>query len=629
MSGATFSRIKNWTTEVLSNTDLNAEIDNILNHLDPTGVGDYSDTATMMQIQTSPGSQGSESLATSLAGEIERLRFVIQRIMGSSTTYWYDQPSATLSDVSSGLPANRIISGVSSTSSSTLLALLPNGTAASLVLTASTATPFAYMINGIQYSITSNVTISGLSCVANANVSALVTMSGTLNNSSKTFLGMYGTYIPVAQMDASITAQVGTTMCLKSTGGEYLLGYINSPNQITSAWRGCFYDSSANGVTAALLSNNQNLYPMKLTWVYANTSAGLVVAYTNPTINASAPGSPLVGDYWFDLTATAWKTWNSVAWQTANATLIGICAQDGTACKVARTFDKYKATSDLNTVYFNGPIDSNGAASFSIAQVSQMYAKASVFGTLINFQTSLPTVNAGTNWDGAGSANYAAFFYLKESGQLVCSQVPPLMRYDLDGLYHPFNTWRALAVAQTGTSGSASFTPPVKNFRGGAAPLMMLGQPSAYDGVSTASIGTTYQPIFDRNIFQSSAGGSTAFTATITAAQWGDLASVTIGIGLWKFRGALYITALGTMAESQVSVGIGTVSGTTAPLVGAANRIGTAAIGASATVFYYGQTTAPTIFYLKGLLVTGSPNAALYGYYLEAERVDALTGTPP
>lgn len=90
-----YSRIKTWVSgEVLYAADLNAEFDNIITNDVPLKIDDYSATTTQMRIQTSPGAQGSESLATSLAGELERLRYVIARITGK--TYWYDAPDRNL-----------------------------------------------------------------------------------------------------------------------------------------------------------------------------------------------------------------------------------------------------------------------------------------------------------------------------------------------------------------------------------------------------------------------------------------------------------------------------------------------------------------------------------------------------
>lgn len=63
------------------------------NHIDngvPLQQDDYSSNTTQMQSTTDPGEVGTESLATTLAGEIERLRFIIKEITGGAQ--WYVSP---------------------------------------------------------------------------------------------------------------------------------------------------------------------------------------------------------------------------------------------------------------------------------------------------------------------------------------------------------------------------------------------------------------------------------------------------------------------------------------------------------------------------------------------------------
>ncbi len=71
-------------TAAIYNTDHQNHIDN---HV-PAQMDDYSTNTTEMQTQTSPGGVGSESQPTSLAGELERLRYMINRMKG--TQYWYE-----------------------------------------------------------------------------------------------------------------------------------------------------------------------------------------------------------------------------------------------------------------------------------------------------------------------------------------------------------------------------------------------------------------------------------------------------------------------------------------------------------------------------------------------------------
>lgn len=86
-----WSRVKTWISkEKLLFSDLNAEFDNVISNQEPLKFDDYSTNVTQMQQQTTPGGLGSESLATTLAGELERIRYVIARIIGK--TYWYEDP---------------------------------------------------------------------------------------------------------------------------------------------------------------------------------------------------------------------------------------------------------------------------------------------------------------------------------------------------------------------------------------------------------------------------------------------------------------------------------------------------------------------------------------------------------
>jgi hypothetical protein len=90
MAGATFSRVKTWIAEILTASDLNAEFDNILNNLLPAGIDDQSTNVAAMQATTDPYPGGSEVLATDLAGELQRLRYVIGQL--TTTTEWYIFP---------------------------------------------------------------------------------------------------------------------------------------------------------------------------------------------------------------------------------------------------------------------------------------------------------------------------------------------------------------------------------------------------------------------------------------------------------------------------------------------------------------------------------------------------------
>lgn len=93
---AVFTRVKTWVSnEVLTASDLNGEFNNLLNNTIPASIEDYSADVSTMQSTTDPGGVGTESLATTLAGEITRLRYKIKQIMNGAQ--WYSTPVGSLS----------------------------------------------------------------------------------------------------------------------------------------------------------------------------------------------------------------------------------------------------------------------------------------------------------------------------------------------------------------------------------------------------------------------------------------------------------------------------------------------------------------------------------------------------
>lgn len=444
--GATFSRLKNWIAELLTYADLNAEIDNILNNLGPSGVDDYSSNATQMRTDTDPGESGSESLATSLAGEIERLRFAIREIKGSGVTYWYQSASTSLSELASALGsstlANRISSGRTRTSTSQPLFLVPNGAALSVQLQGA-STNFVYFIEGTQYTISTNVTLSSLTAAPSSNNTTLVNMPGVNSESWTKMLGEYGTTVTVDAMGSEITALVGKLAGFK-VGTEYFVARVDSTTQLSNARRGYFFSSADAPIPREAFADNATITLMKLTWIFATAAGGLTAVYTNPTVSASEPSSPAFGDYWFDLTASKWKIRSlSSTWDDADATLVGITLQDTTNCVAARSFDFFKNHIDTNTLSFT-------RTSATVCTSQQNNSEVSVYGSLVKYSPDKLTWDITLHRDSgvSESASTVYFFYVKESGAPVISDLAPYDRtQDLRGLYHPFQPWRCIGQA--------------------------------------------------------------------------------------------------------------------------------------------------------------------------------------
>jgi len=90
-----YSKIKTVVDgETITATDRNAEHDNHITNAIPTMIDDYSTDATEMQVTIDPYPSDSPSLATHLAGEIQRLRYLIKQITGEDQ--WYIDPDTDL-----------------------------------------------------------------------------------------------------------------------------------------------------------------------------------------------------------------------------------------------------------------------------------------------------------------------------------------------------------------------------------------------------------------------------------------------------------------------------------------------------------------------------------------------------
>ena len=71
----------------------NADHQNHINNHNTTQIDDYSTDNTEMQTTTDPYPASSESRATSLSGEIERIRFVLKQLSGKAQ--WYIDPTGS------------------------------------------------------------------------------------------------------------------------------------------------------------------------------------------------------------------------------------------------------------------------------------------------------------------------------------------------------------------------------------------------------------------------------------------------------------------------------------------------------------------------------------------------------
>jgi hypothetical protein len=455
--GAIFSRIKNWNAENLTNEDLNAEIDNILTNLVPLQFDDYSTNVAEMQTKTDPGEAGTESLATTLAGELARLRFAIGEIKG--TSQWYESSSTSLLELSSvlggGLEDNRISSGRTTSASSQPIYLVPAGAGNGRTVEVKGATTaLSYTIEGVAYTISTDVASGTLLAAPSSNNTALLNDGVILDQEYSKNVGEYGSEITMDTVGSEISSLINEWAAFKVNNGsadEYFLAYVKDATTLSKVKRGFYFNDSDAGIPRVAIANNDTITLMKLTWVFANTAGALVVTYNNPRVSSDEPTSPAVGDYWYDLVNDKWKTFNSSVFVDAAATYVGMVIQDDTDSVGARSQEFFKAYSDANTV----EIVAEGVQE---VRGKDMHQEISVYGSPVKFRSDFPRWNMATDKDTgvSESSSTTYYLYLSESGDPKISDLMPMdRREDLKGLYHPFEAYRC--VGQVSNDASSDF----------------------------------------------------------------------------------------------------------------------------------------------------------------------------
>jgi hypothetical protein len=464
--GATFSRLHVWSqNEQILPSDLNAEFDNVLNNFTFEGLDDYELNVTQMRAQTSPGGVGTESLATSGAGELERIRFVLARLQG--TTYWYEGPAIslaqanTLLSLSGTIPPNRLDSGAA-------LLLQASAVANSVTLKGS-VTPFAYHIGGISYLISSDVTFAGLTLGSSGNASKVLVndVSLTAQESSKT----QGENQTVITFDTDGTHTGGdfggrlnklsAFRIVHGANTEYFLATPTSATTLANAQRGAFFDATGVPIPRIAIADEDVITLMSLAYLFVTAGGALSATYNAPTYADSAPAIAFAGDYWLDLTTQVWMIFNGSSWVTANATFVGMAIQDSVKTVGTRSGDFFAGYNALNSIVLTLQ-DSTHIAGASVGE------QVSVAGHVFTWSTTVPIwASTGQFAPGASLLPSTAYYvYVTNTGALLLDVIAPYNRVgDLGGFYHPYNAWRAIGFFST-DAGSLFLAPTTYNSSG-------------------------------------------------------------------------------------------------------------------------------------------------------------------
>lgn len=242
--GSTFSRVKTWSSgETLTAADLNAEFDNILNNLDPDGVDDASASASAMQDAADPYPASTASLATSLTGELKRLRYLLAQITGE--TYWYIDPDNDIATLHSTV--NTIVANY----------LKGDGTAERVLRRSKLVITDATDANEIQCTLSSEWNGDAISAVDNIGKGETVggfTLNAGGNGLTIEASGLTGNAVAV------ISAEIGRT---QASDPVNVAGTVSSNDIVLT-----FYDDStgaAQDLTSKVDTGDLDLYITYLT----------------------------------------------------------------------------------------------------------------------------------------------------------------------------------------------------------------------------------------------------------------------------------------------------------------------------------------------------------------------------
>ena len=345
-------------------------------------------------------------------------------------------------------PQNIVKSGKTRATSNQGAFLIPNGAALSFIVDG-TPTNLAFDVNGTEVTVITDITKTGITAAPSVNNTALVNDAAAADQFDTKFWGSieHRKSITIDTAGTEITALVGKWAAFKIAGvtDEYFFAFVESATQLTNCYRGFFYDSASAPVKATGFTDNDTISLMKLGWVFIETDATTVdVTYTNPTWSFTSPGSPATGDYWYDLANNTWKRYDGASFVIINRSLVGMIVADTTAVVAARCIEFYSNFQAMNGVQVE-------RSTSEIVRIKNGQCDISVYGNLFRFGPFKQTWNITTDlasaadmFDATEQASRFYYCYLTDTGETVISDIPPYLRPDMKGKYHPHNPWRAV-----------------------------------------------------------------------------------------------------------------------------------------------------------------------------------------
>lgn len=362
-----------------------------------------------------------------------------------------------LAESNLGIGRDYLSSGKTRTTSTQSAFLTPAGAGGGASFSiAANVTNLVYDIGGTQYVCASLLTKSSLTTAPSSNNTCLINdadLSGQYDSrlvgeeDQSPWVAPIKTSMVVDNMGSSVSALVGKRRAFK-IGTELFIATIASTTSLTNIRRGFFYDKDLNPINRVAISNNDTVTLLSLGFVFLDADTSTVdVCYEEPTYDYDAPSGPSTNDYWFDMANGTWKKYNGSSWSAVSRAFLGWVAIDSADCIGARCVRYRKGWDKQNDI---GVSRANGAIDLLQSQVHVVNvngAKIRIPQKSTGWDMSTDLASSVDMYDATEQSTRPYWFYMDEYGKKIISDITPYFEQDMQGFYHPHNTWRALVLA--------------------------------------------------------------------------------------------------------------------------------------------------------------------------------------
>ena len=352
---------------------------------------------------------------------------------------------------------NSIVSGATSADSSMPKFLSVPGDALTCKILGAT-TPLKLVINGTSITIDEDITITGLTATPSANNTLSINAPGLssdryigepdyINLTSTTAIDPFSG-IPIDSFAQNNVLTEGRTLGFRTGTNDIMLAR-RVGNFLVDVRREWFFRSNNSGAETNAFSDNTTFTALYIGWIFIDKDAPTspIVVYDEPAYGESSPSSASTGDMWFRPSINRWYRYDGTTWGLVERIPIGMVAMNNTAAVGYRCFDFEKEFSNLNTSEWKRTTVSK------LACTQDSYVN--VYGTIVRipYRTEVD-ITDGTNTRLTPNRDDSTFYwvFVTEKGQMKMDSLRPQYRADLKGYYHPFETWRAVAVSYNNSS---------------------------------------------------------------------------------------------------------------------------------------------------------------------------------